>query len=338
MVPVVDKENKPLMPCTERRARKMIESGKATPFWSFGLWCIRLNVEPSERNMQDIACGIDPGSKREGFTVKSERKTFVNIQSKAVDWVKGKVETRRMLRRNRRSHKTPCRKPRWANRHAGIIRLAPSTKARWQLKMRVLKRLIRLFPIKYVVVEDVRAATKGGSIKASLFQMVMQGKNWLYEQIRNLDVVLMTALGYETSERRTALGLRKISDKLSNSFYAHCVDSWALASMAVGGKEVDNSRVLLVSPLKKFYRQLHVQNVAKRGIRKRYGSTLSMGFARGAIVRHTTRGVCLIGGASNGRLSLHDTSTNSRLCRNARSEDIKFLSFNAFSISKNGAQ
>ena len=72
MVPVVDKDQKPLMPCSEKRARKMIESKKATYFWHLGVFCIRLNTEPSARNTQIISLGIDPGSKREGFTVKAE--------------------------------------------------------------------------------------------------------------------------------------------------------------------------------------------------------------------------------------------------------------------------
>ncbi len=97
------------MPCSEKRARKMVESGKATPFWKRGIFLIRLNREPSARNIQNIAVGIDPGSKREGFTVKSEAHTLLNIQAVAVSHVKGRVETRRTLRRTRRQRKTPYR-------------------------------------------------------------------------------------------------------------------------------------------------------------------------------------------------------------------------------------
>jgi len=70
-VPVVDKDGNPLMPTKPSRARRWIKSGKATPFWSRGVFCVRLNVEPSARYKQPIAVGIDAGSKMEGYSVKS---------------------------------------------------------------------------------------------------------------------------------------------------------------------------------------------------------------------------------------------------------------------------
>ena len=332
-VPVVDQQNKPLMPTSPARARRWVKSGKATPFWSFGIWCVRLNREPSARNIEDVAIGIDPGSKMEGFTVKSKNKTYLNVQTKAVTWVKDKIETRRNLRRSRRNRKTPYRQPRWSNRLAGKIRLAPSTKARWQLKLRILKRLIRIYPIQYAVVEDVKASTKKGRRKAQSFQMVMQGKLWLYDKIRKLDLVLMLALGYETSDRRKILGLVKTKDKMADKFSAHCVDSWVLASFAVGGIRPDNESLHLVDPMQKHYRNLHVQNLAKGGVRKAYGSTRSMGFERGSIAKHPKYGTCLVGGTSKGRVSLHSLD-GKRLTQNAKPESVKFLAFNSFNYRR----
>ena len=48
-VPVMDSQGKPLMPTTPARARKWLKSSKATAFWKGGLFCVRLNVEPSAR-------------------------------------------------------------------------------------------------------------------------------------------------------------------------------------------------------------------------------------------------------------------------------------------------
>lgn len=97
-VPVFDRDNQPLMPTTPARARKWMKSGKATGFWKKGVFCVRLNVE-SGNKLQDIALGIDPGSKKESFTVKSAAHTYLNVQADAVTWVKDHVETRRMMRR-----------------------------------------------------------------------------------------------------------------------------------------------------------------------------------------------------------------------------------------------
>ncbi len=68
-VPVIDQNQRPLIPTKPSRARRWIKSGKATPFWKKGLFCVRLNIEPSNRNIEAIVCGIDPGSKKEAFTV-----------------------------------------------------------------------------------------------------------------------------------------------------------------------------------------------------------------------------------------------------------------------------
>ena len=168
-VPVVDKENKPLVPTKPSRARKWIKSGKATPFWNKGIFCVRLNVEPSDRHLEPIAIGIDPGSKKEAFTVKSESHTYYNIQTDAVTWVKDAVKTRREMRRARRGRNTPCRKPRF-NRAKGSFDtqatqpkgLPPSTKARWQWKLRICWWLKKIFPITDFVVEDIAAVTKKG--------------------------------------------------------------------------------------------------------------------------------------------------------------------------------
>ena len=136
-VPVVDQNQKPLMPTTPARARKWTKSGKATGFWKRGIFCVRLNVEPSDRRIQPIAVGIDPGSQKEGLSVKSSAHTFLNIQADAVTWVSDAVTTRRQMRRTRRGRNCPYRQPRWTNRAKTGI--PPSTKARWQWKLRLCR-------------------------------------------------------------------------------------------------------------------------------------------------------------------------------------------------------
>src|SRR5271157_4280751 len=180
-VPVVDLNQTPLMPCSERRARRMVESGKATPFWKKRIFCIRLNVEPSARNMQPIAVGIDPGSKKEGFTVKSSAHTFLNIQADAITHVKDSVEERKNARRERRFRNTPCR----ANKSNKTIKedgwLPPSTKARWQWKDNIVIFLSKLYPITDIIIEDIKAKTiPGEDQRNKSFSPLEAGKNWAY--------------------------------------------------------------------------------------------------------------------------------------------------------------
>ena len=72
-VPVVDGAKQPLLPTTPARARRWIKSGKATPFWKGGVFCVRLNQKPSGLQTQLITVGIDPGSKKEALVGKCER-------------------------------------------------------------------------------------------------------------------------------------------------------------------------------------------------------------------------------------------------------------------------
>ena len=92
MIPVLDKNKSPLMSCSEKRARKLMEKGDAKPYWSRGIFCIILQREPKRRYMQEIVVAIDPGSKFEGYTVKSEAHTLLNLQCEAKTDVKDKLE------------------------------------------------------------------------------------------------------------------------------------------------------------------------------------------------------------------------------------------------------
>ena len=107
---------------------------------------------------QEIAVGVDPGSKKEGFTVKSMSHTYLNVQADAHSKVGKKVEKRRDLRRTRRSRSCPNRKNR-TNRLANSARMPAGTRARWDWKLRILDWLSKLYPITYVCVEDIKART-----------------------------------------------------------------------------------------------------------------------------------------------------------------------------------
>ncbi|MBT9143881.1 MAG: hypothetical protein DDT32_01945 [Syntrophomonadaceae bacterium] len=326
-VPVVDSNQKPLMPAKISRVKRWIKSGKATPFWKKGVFCVRLNVEPSSRELQPITVGIDPGSKKEAFTVKSEAHTYLNIQADAVTHVSKAVEVRKNMRKARRFRNTPCRQNRMNRKRGGI---PPSTKARWGWKLRICNWLAKLYPIVAFVVEDIKAKTKGKRRWDASFSPLEVGKAWFYKELGKLGH-LETRQGYETKEMRDSLGLKKIGNKLSTAFEAHCVDSWVLANWWVGGHtEPDNKEMLLVTPLRFHRRQLHKLQPEKGGARSHYGSTNSLGFKRGSLVKHLKRGLCYVGGFMKDRISLHSVETGERLCRDAKPKECKFLTYSSW--------
>jgi hypothetical protein len=333
-VPVVDKNNQPLMPTKPSRARRWIKSGKATPFWSKGLFCVRLNVEPSARETQSIAVGIDPGSKKEALTVKSAAHTYLNLQIDAVTWVKDAEETSTQMRRARRYRKTRYRQMR-ANRNVNQFRLPPSTRARWGWKLRLCQWLMRFYPIDMFVVEDIQAVTKAGKRRWNQsFSPLEVGKRWFYAELGKL-AQTETVQGYETAQERQEMGLTKSEHKMSDSFEAHCVDSWVLANMSVRGHSTpDNRAMLYIVPLRFHRRQLHRLQAEQGGIRKPYGGTLSMGLKRGSWVQHPKYGVCYVGGTLNGRISLHNLQDGKRLCQNAQVADCRLLTYATWRVRK----
>ena len=303
-VPVFDQNGNPLMPTRPSRAKKWIKSGRATPFWKNGIFCIRLNEEPSDRYKQEIAIGIDPGSKKEGFTVKSEAHTYLNVQANAHTTTKKKIEKRKNLRRTRRYRNRPHRKNR-TNRNANKKRIPPSTMARWSWKVRIIDFLCSLYPITACVVEDIAAHTKKGKRQWNQsFSPLEVGKQWFYEQIEQRFEFFDTLKGWETKELRDRYGLSKLKDKLSSDFHAHCVDSWVLATHAVGGSVPNNKEVFCIAPVPVQRRCLHRENHKKGGIRSRYGGTVCLGIKKGTLVKSIKHGLCWISGHQNGKINL----------------------------------
>lgn len=316
------------MPCHPARARELVKKNKAVRRFNKGIFYIKL-LERCEGVTQDVACGIDPGSRKEGYTVKSDVRTFLNVQSDAVTWVKKVVEIRRNMRKARRNRKTPFRKNK-VNRKRGS--LPPSTKARWQWKLRISKWLSNLYPITCFVVEDLKAHTYGGRKWNTSFSPLQVGKNWFYLELAKITKVILK-LGFETKQLRDSMGLKKTKKKLSEVFEAHCVDSWVLANSWVGGHtKPDNKSILFITPLRFYRRQLHRLQPAKNGIRKRYGGTFRLGFKKGSIVKHKKYNNCYVSGFSNTSLSLRSLENGKLLTQKAKLQDTTFLSYNSWRV------
>ncbi|MDE0423563.1 MAG: RRXRR domain-containing protein [Candidatus Poribacteria bacterium] len=323
-VPVKSKDGKILMPTHPNKAGMLIKKGLATPYWSNGIFCLRLNYATEDEYTQDIVVGVDPGSKKEGFTVKSEKHTYLNVQADAHSKVGKKVEKRRELRRGRRSRKCPNRKHR-TNRLANQVRIPAGTRARWDWKLRILDWLSKLYRITHVCVEDIKARTIAYAKKWNTsFSPLEVGKQWFYAEVqKRWD--LRTLRGWETKEIRERLGLKKSSKKLAETFDAHCVDSWCLAYHTVGGESSpDNTHIFCLSPIPIRRRELHRQNPQKGGNRPRYGGTTFNGLVKNTLVRHIKHGLTRISGFSKRGISLYSLA-GKRLCQNAKIADFKVL-------------
>lgn len=333
-VPVVAKDGTPLMPTKPARARRWIKSGKATPFWKRGIFCVRLNVAPSDTETQEIVVGVDPGSKKEGVSVKSAAHTYLNLQLDAVIWVSDAVKMRRMMRRVRRYRHCPYRQKRFNRKRCC---LPPSTRARWEWKLRICRWLSKLFPITRFV-EDIKAKTKKGQQSWNgSFSPLEVGKQWFYTELSKIAPV-ETKRGFETKQMQDALGLKKITKKIAEVFEAHAVDAWVLANSWTGGHtKPDNRELLCVTPIRLHRRHLHALQPSGEGVRRPYGGTRSLGFKRGSLIRHPRWGVVyMLEAPMVGRISLHDLATGKRLTQAAKPEDCHFRTFNAWRLRKGG--
>ena len=305
------------MPCSNHRADELVRRGKAVRRFNRGIFYIKL-TEREEGVVQPVVVGIDPGSKKEGFTVKSSKHTFLNIQADAVTWVKENEERSTMMRRGRRNRNCPCRQPKLNRKHGGM---SPSIRARWGWKLRIARWLAKMYPISTFVVEDICAPTKQRQNKWNRsFSPLEVGKNWFYLELASIAFVI-TKQGWETKNERDRLGLKKLSNKMSSRFEAHCVDSWALANMIVGNHFVpDDKQVLFIAPFRFHRRQLHVLQ-PKKGVRKPHGGTMSLGIKRGTWIKYKDIGLCYVGGNMNGKISLHSMSNGKRLTKYAKVSD-----------------
>jgi 5-methylcytosine-specific restriction endonuclease McrA len=160
---VLDKNQKPLMPCHPARARELLNKKQASVFRRFPFTIILKNRELGcvENDLQNCELKIDPGSKTTGLCIvghfkKGMRVLFAANLHHRGDAIKKLLEKRRIIRRSRRNRQTRYRQARFDNRKKAKGTLAPSLMSRvnncknWALK------LSRFCWIKNVSVETVR--------------------------------------------------------------------------------------------------------------------------------------------------------------------------------------
>jgi Holliday junction resolvasome RuvABC endonuclease subunit len=338
-VPVVDKDNKPLMPTTPARARKWVESGKAIKRWSdCGQFYVQLTREPSGRGTQDIVIGIDPGKKFSGIGVQSTKFTLYTAHLiLPFQTVGERMNARRLMRRGRRGRrinrqvdfsKRSHRQKRFDNRPQG--KLPPSIRANRQLELRIVSQLCKIYPVTEIRYEYVRADVDltSGRKKAKSgkgFSAVMVGQKWMLKQLEQFTPVA-TVEGYETASTRKYLGLTKNkADKSKSEFNTHAVDGVAIASShfveyrqyrttKIDGADWFGSVTITPATFKVIRRppysrrQLHLMVPSQGGLRRKYGgSTTRHGLRKGDLV-NSPKGIGYVSGDTEKQISVSDAN------------------------------
>ena len=153
---VLDTNKQPPEPCSPTIVKKLLKAGKAAVFRQYPFTIIlKKAVNPQE--IKPYQLKLDPGSKTTGIAiVQSNKLIWAAELTHRGQQIKDDLESRRSLRRGRRSRRTRYRKPRFLNRTRGKGWLAPSLEHRVLTTMTWVKRLIKLCPINYLAIELVR--------------------------------------------------------------------------------------------------------------------------------------------------------------------------------------
>ena len=233
-VPVVYKRI-PLMPMRWKRAKRLVRRGYAKLTRNkLGITYLKLLYQPSGYKTKEHFVGIDPGSSFDGFSVvSSDKEHLMNIEVVHTKDIKKRMTQRRENRRCRRS-RLWHRPTRFDNRTSK--KLTPTIQSKIDFRKQILLTLFSLFPqIDTVVIEDVRF-NHYKNRNGTAFSLAEQGKSEFVRYIKeDLGTHLVLKCGYTTKMARTYLfcGVDlKTKVKDSESFNAHCIDSFTLACLA----------------------------------------------------------------------------------------------------------
>lgn len=153
---VIDTNRKALLPCKPGVARSLLKHGKAAVFRQFPFTII-LKKSVEYVADADVTLKIDPGSKTTGIAVLQGDKAVFGMELTHRGMaIKKKLESRRAVRRGRRSRNTRYRQSRFLNRTRPKGWLAPSLEHRVRTTMTWVRRLMRFLPITAIVQELVR--------------------------------------------------------------------------------------------------------------------------------------------------------------------------------------
>ena len=171
---VLDRKGRPLMPCSEKRARLMLSRGRARVHRMIPFTVRLVDRLLEDSVLQPVRLKLDPGSKTTGIALVREKETvdvstgeiistgtvlmLLELQHRGAA-IRKALEQRRGHRRFRRS-KLRYRQARFNNRTRQDGWLAPSLQHRVDTTMSWVHRLMRLAPVTALSQELVRFDTQ----------------------------------------------------------------------------------------------------------------------------------------------------------------------------------
>lgn len=145
---VINMHGEALMPCSPRKAKKLLESGKAKVINKYP-FTIQL-LHGSSGYKQQIKVGVDTGQRHIGLAVVRDDVVLWQGEIELRQDVKGLLETRKSYRRGRRYRNTRYRKPRFANRMSKYNKveswLPPSVNQKIQHNINWIEKLTSYLP------------------------------------------------------------------------------------------------------------------------------------------------------------------------------------------------
>lgn len=157
-IPVLDTNRKVLAPCSPRRARLLLSTGKASVLKRFPFTLI-LKREIEIPILPDLKLKIDPGSKTTGMAIVNQTTGEVIFAAEIEHHgqsIKASLDSRKALRRGRRTRKTRYRKPRFLNRRRPKGWLPPSLNSRISNITTWANRLNKVYPLAGLAFELVK--------------------------------------------------------------------------------------------------------------------------------------------------------------------------------------
>ncbi|MEQ8997869.1 MAG: RNA-guided endonuclease IscB, partial [Coleofasciculus sp. B1-GNL1-01] len=147
---VINRHGRPLMPTTPRKARLLLNRGKAKivgrePF------TIQL-IHGSSGYTQPVELGIDAGYENIGFSAVNEKEEVIGGELKMLKGMSERITEKRKYRRTRRN-RLRYRKPSFSNRRVNKGWLAPSIQHKLDTHHRLIDKICRILPVKAVTIE-----------------------------------------------------------------------------------------------------------------------------------------------------------------------------------------